>query len=51
MDSPFSLIDYLIVHELIHTKIKSHSKEFWAEVSKYIGNWKELDEKMHGMKL
>lgn len=47
----FSLIDYLIVHELVHTKIKSHSKEFWAEVSKYIGNWKELDEKMYGMKL
>lgn len=48
---PFSLIDYLIVHELVHTKIKSHSKEFWAEVSKHIINWKELDEKMYGMKL
>jgi predicted metal-dependent hydrolase len=48
---PFSLIDYLIVHELVHTKIKNHSKEFWAELSKYIPNWKELDEKMYGMKL
>jgi hypothetical protein len=48
---PYSLIDYLIVHELVHTQIKSHSKEFWAEVSKHISNWKELDEKMYGMKL
>lgn len=48
---PFSLIEYLVVHELVHTKIKSHSKEFWAELSKYISNWKELDGKMYGMKL
>ena len=48
---PFSLIDYLIVHELVHTKIKNHSKEFWAELSKHIPNWKELDDRMYGMKL
>ena len=48
---PYSLIDYLIVHELVHTKFKNHSKEFWAELSKHIPNWKELDEKMYGMKL
>lgn len=48
---PYSLIEYLVVHELVHTKVKSHSKEFWAELSKYIVNWKELDSKMYGMKL
>lgn len=48
---PFSLIDYLIVHELVHTKVRNHSKEFWAELSKHIPNWKELDAKMYGMKL
>lgn len=48
---PFSLIEYLVVHELVHTKIKSHSKEFWAELSKHIPKWKELDERMYGMKL
>ena len=48
---PFDLIDYLIIHELCHTKIKNHSKEFWALVSKYLPNYKTLDEKMSGMGL
>ncbi|WP_139856650.1 M48 family metallopeptidase [Aequorivita sinensis] len=48
---PYSLIDYLLVHELVHTKIKNHSKEFWAELSKHIPNWRELNDRMYGMRL
>ena len=48
---PWSLIDYLIIHELTHTKIKNHSKDFWAELSKHQPNWKKLDRQMQDMKL
>ena len=48
------LQDYILLHELVHTKIKSHSKKFWAELDRYVGDrakvlQKEL--KKHRMKV
>jgi predicted metal-dependent hydrolase len=40
---PFTLIDYVILHELCHTKIKNHGKEFWAEVAQHCPEWRALD--------
>jgi len=48
---PFTLIDYILVHELVHIKHKDHSKEFYREVVKFLPDWKELDDKLCGMKL
>ena len=48
---PFTLIDYIVVHELIHIKHKDHSKDFYKEIAKFILDWKVLDDKLCGMKL
>lgn len=38
--------DYVILHELVHTKIKNHSSAFWLEVEKYCPNYKILKSKL-----
>lgn len=39
--APKEVIEYVVVHELAHTKHKNHSKAFWLEVEKYVPDWKE----------
>jgi predicted metal-dependent hydrolase len=37
---PKDLMDYVILRELVHTRIHSHSSRFWDELDKYVGNGK-----------
>lgn len=39
-----SLIEYTVVHELAHIAYKSHSKEFWHFVKKYMNDYKQKEE-------
>ncbi len=48
---PFTLIDYIIIHELTHIKHKDHSKDFYRELSKYAPDWEDMDERLGDMKL
>ena len=36
------VIEYVVVHELVHLKYMNHQKKFWDEVAKYIPNYKIL---------
>ena len=40
------LREYIILHELVHTKIKNHSKEFWNELGNLVPNPKALNRKL-----
>ncbi len=45
-DLPDELSDYVMVHELMHTRIKDHQRQFWAELDVIFGNAKAVDTKL-----
>ncbi len=42
MQLPWHLIDYVIMHELMHTRIMAHGPTFWDELSAYVPNLKAI---------
>lgn len=37
---PDELLDYVVIHELVHRRYMNHSADFWAEVEKYCPDYK-----------
>ncbi len=48
---PRELMDYVILHELMHTRIKHHGKIFWKEMDLLIGNARQLDKELNRYKI
>jgi len=51
MHLPSHLIDYIILHELVHTVHKNHGPGFWQELEKITGNARILDKELNNYRI
>ena len=43
---PQELIDYTILHELVHTRVKNHGQQFWEQMDRLLGDARKIDKKL-----
>jgi hypothetical protein len=46
MQLPWELIDYVLLHELTHTRILRHGPDFWAAMQRVLPNVKAIRKEM-----
>lgn len=49
MNASHEIIDYVLIHELAHTRRMDHSPEFWSIVESIIPNYKQLKKALKSM--
>ena len=51
--APLEIIDYVIIHELVHLEIQNHSPSFWKKIHEYMPDYKKRRAwlKAHGYQL
>ena len=45
---PKHLQDYIILHELVHTRIKNHSNQFWNILDGIVGDARGMHKELKG---
>lgn len=48
---PIECLEYVILHELTHLKVRNHSKEFVALMDQYMPYWREIKKLLNDLKL
>jgi predicted metal-dependent hydrolase len=44
---PEALVDYILLHELVHTRIKNHGRLFWEALTQCLPNARSLDRELN----
>ena len=44
---PIECLEYIILHELIHLRVKNHDTDFTALIDKYMPFWREVKKKLN----
>ncbi len=41
MMAPLPVIDYVVIHEMVHLKIRDHSRRFWQSIENYLPGYRD----------
>jgi predicted metal-dependent hydrolase len=48
---PIECLEYVILHELIHLKVRNHNKDFVSLMDQYMPYWRDIKQKLNNLKL
>lgn len=48
---PIECLEYVILHELVHTQVKNHGADFVAIMDKYMPYWRDIKKTLNNLKL